>query len=251
MAQPQLIEPDWPAPAAVRAVATTRLGGLSQAPYDSLNLGSHVDDEPDRVAANRAALRAAAKLPGEPCWLEQVHGTQIVAVGDFTRPPVADASTADQPGLVCAVLSADCLPVLLCDRAGTRVAAVHAGWRGLAQGIIEAAVADFGGAGIPGSELLAWLGPAIGPAAYEVGAEVRAAFTASGDARGFATNAAGRWQCDLPGLARGRLRAAGLSSIYGGDRCTHSDAQRFFSYRRDGRCGRQASLIWLEHAAKR
>lgn len=251
MAQLQLIEPDWPAPAVVRAVATTRLGGSSPAPYDALNLGGHVDDEPDRVVANRAALRAAARLPEEPCWLAQVHGTQIVSVGAFSRPPVADGVTADQPGLVCAVLTADCLPVLLCDRAGTRVAAIHAGWRGLAQGIIEAAVADFGRAGIASVELLAWLGPAIGPAAYEVGPEVRAAFPAPGDATGFAANAAGRWQCDLPGLARGRLRAAGLGLIYGGEHCTHSDARRFFSYRRDGRCGRQASLIWLEHAAKR
>ncbi|MGI9329549.1 MAG: peptidoglycan editing factor PgeF [Gammaproteobacteria bacterium] len=251
MAQLQLIEPDWPAPVAVQAWATTRVGGSSLPPYASLNLGRHVDDEPDRVAANRAALRAVARLPDEPCWLEQVHGTRIVPAGHFRQPPTADGVTADQPGLVCVVLTADCLPVLLCDRAGTRVAAVHAGWRGLAQGILEVAVADFGRAGIPGSELLAWLGPAIGAAAYEVGPEVRAAFQAPGDASGFVANAAGRWQCDLAGLARGRLQAAGLDRVYGGDRCTHSDSEQFFSYRRDGSCGRQASLIWLEPAAKR
>lgn len=248
MAGIELIHPDWPAPAHVRALATTRTGGVSDGPYASLNLGDHVADTTGQVAANRSRLRAAAKLPGEPCWLDQVHGSEVLSLPAAAALPRGDGAIADRAGVVCAVLTADCLPVLLCDRAGTIVAAVHAGWRGLAAGILDTAVAGFARAGVPAAKLLAWLGPAIGPAAYEVGDNVRAALRAGADAPGWQPNAAGRWQCDLYTLARTRLAAAGVSAISGGGFCTHRERERFFSYRRDGQCGRQATLIWLEPA---
>jgi len=238
-----LLIPDWPAPANVRSLQTLRTGGCSPAPWDSFNLGDHVGDELRRVAQNRAALRQ--HLPAEPLWLRQVHG---IAVADASMP--GDASEADaafvrQPGKVCAVMTADCLPVLFCDRAGTVVAAAHAGWRGLQAGVLEATI---GKMGAPAGDLLAWLGPAIGPQAFEVGEEVRAAFVAhdplADDA--FVPHGAGKWLADIYRLARRRLTAAGLTSISGGDFCTVGDARRFFSYRRDGVTGRMASLIWLE-----
>lgn len=238
-----LLLPDWPAPANVRAVQTTRLGGVSGAPWAQLNLGDHVGDLPERVAANRGALRQY--LPADPCWLTQVHG---IAVVDADLPhdlPAADASVARLPGSVCTVMTADCLPVLLCDRAGTVVAAVHAGWRGLLAGVVENALQQMR---VPSGEILAWLGPAIGPACFEVGDEVRAAFVAS-DAEvehAFKAGVPGKWLADIYALARLRLQAAGVVSISGGDLCTVSDPARFFSYRRDGVTGRMASLIWLE-----
>jgi YfiH family protein len=240
-----LLRPQWPAPPPVRAVSTTRRGGVSRAPYDSLNLADHVGDDQGAVAENRELLAEALDLPAEPAWLRQVHGRRVVdaAAGAGME---ADGSLASRPGVVCAVLTADCLPVLLCDEAGTRVAALHAGWRGLAGGVIEAGVQAMQ---TPGARLLAWLGPAIGVDAFEVGAEVREAFCGPdpGAAAAFVPGRrAERWQCDLHALARRRLAAAGVSRVYGEPDCTYAHADRFFSYRRDGRCGRMATLIWLQ-----
>lgn len=238
------IIPEWPAPSRVRAVATTRLGGVSRPPFDTLNLGAHVGDDPQAVAANRARLAAALALPEAPRWLDQVHGSAVAEAGGVVSRCEADASHTAAPGVVCAVLTADCLPVLLCDRAGTRVAAAHGGWRGLAGGVLEAAVAAMG---VPGQDLLAWLGPAIGPGAFEVGGEVREAFLAAdpGAEGAFRPSAGGRWLADLYELARRRLARCGVSGVYGGGFCTYRDRERFYSYRRDGRTGRMASLIWL------
>lgn len=239
---PDFIVPDWPAPAHVRALQTTRTGGCSPAPWASFNLGDHVGDDPARVAANRTALRRL--LPGEPCWLRQVHGTVAVDVGKVAEMTAADAAWTARPGTVCAVMTADCLPVLFCDRAGTTVAAAHAGWRGLAAGVLEAAIVAMNVA--PG-ELLAWLGPAIGPANFEVGDEVRAAFLARDPAAAtaFATHGRGKWLADIYALAARRLVAAGVTAISGGDWCTLADQERFYSYRRDGVTGRMATLVWL------
>ncbi len=242
----KLIRPDWPAPSIVRAVATTRLGGASKSAWSSLNLGDHVGDVPADVAENRRRLKHALALSTEPLWLQQVHGHRIVDASQTSTPIEADGTIAVAPGSVCVVQTADCLPVLICDRDGQAVAAVHAGWRGLVGGILEAAVAAFVRRDIRPASLLAWLGPAIGPAVYEVGEEVYEAFTIAADRRAFVTNDRGRWQLDLYGLARGRLAALGLRDCYGGDFCTYSDADNFFSYRRDGQCGRQASLIWIQ-----
>ncbi|CAG0940668.1 Polyphenol oxidase [Gammaproteobacteria bacterium] len=244
----ELVEPDWPAPRRVRAVATTRRGGVSRGVHASLNLGDHVGDDPAAVAENRRRLAHALGLATAPCWLRQVHGTAVADAGGAGPLPQADAMVASMPSAACVVLTADCLPVLFCDAAGSRVAAAHAGWRGLAAGVLEATVAALVASGVQAGDLLAWIGPAIGKAAYEVGDEVRAAFLA-GDPRaasGFTANAGGRWQLDLPGLARQRLAAAGVRRVYGGSLCTHADPQRFFSHRRDGNCGRQATLVWLE-----
>ena len=237
-----LLLPDWPAPARVRAVQTLRGGGVSQDPWDSFNLGDHVGDDPACVAANRAALRR--HLPGDPLWLQQVHGTTVVDAGSTFAPVAADAAYTRQAGKVCAVMTADCLPVLFCDRAGTVVAAAHAGWRGLLAGVLEATVA---GMGTPASELLAWLGPAIGPHCFEVGDEVRAAFVARDPAAAsaFTAHGAGKWLADIYRLARQRLQAAGVAAIRGGGLCTVSEPERFFSYRRDGVTGRMATLVWL------
>lgn len=242
-----LLVPDWPVPAQVRAVVTERTGGVSVGPYSSLNLAMHVGDDPAAVTVNRARLRAGLALSVEPCWLEQVHGVEVVDAAECTgnTPPRADAAVAFSPGAICVVMTADCLPVLLCDRAGTRVAAAHAGWRGLADGVLAATVARLA---CPPGELLAWLGPAIGPGAFEVGPEVRDIFlhrhatatdcfrAASGD----------RWLADIYQLARIELDAMGVKTLYGGGRCTVRESERFFSYRRDRQCGRMASLIWLQ-----
>lgn len=236
------IIPDWPAPPTVRAVSTTRRGGVSVAPYDSWNLGDHVGDDPRAVEQNRLRLMKALGLPAPPVWLRQVHGARVVDAGHGSCE--ADAAYTGQPGVVCAVLTADCLPLLLSNATGTRVAAVHAGWRGLAAGVIEAALAVMG----PGAELLAWLGPAIGPGAFEVGSEVRDIFIAH-DARAqnaFRPSPNGRWWADIYQLVRLRLAAHGVTVVYGGHECTYSDAGRFYSYRRDGITGRMATMIWLE-----
>lgn len=246
MPELKLILPDWDAPRRVRACATTRRGGVSSPPFDDLNLALHVGDAPEAVRRNRALLDLHLQLPGEPVWLEQVHGRGVASADrDHTAPPVADAAVATRPGRVCAVLTADCLPVLFCDRAGSVCAAAHAGWRGLHAGVLEATVERLG---IDPGELLAWLGPAIGPERFEVGPEVRAAFI-EGDAaaaEAFRRGRGDRWLGDLHALARLRLNRANLGSVSGGDACTAGDARRFFSYRRDGRTGRMASLIWLE-----
>lgn len=243
---PDWFEPDWPAPERVRALITTRHGGVSDGPWTSMNLGVHVGDSPVAVARNRAILRAV--LPSEPYWLDQVHGTDVceaTSVPADGAPPRADASMARTPGSVCVVMTADCLPVLFCDDYGSVVAAAHAGWRGLASGILDAAVARMD---VAPSRIMAWMGPAIGPAAFEVGNEVREHFVAAdrGAVRAFhPAEHAGKWYADLFELARRRLRAIGIERVYGGDVCTYSDPLRWFSYRRDGVTGRLASLVWL------
>lgn len=219
---------------------TTRDGGVSQGPFSSLNLGDHVGDDPALVAENRAALRTL--LPAEPAWLRQVHSARVVEAGAGQLE--ADGVYTRAQHTVCAVLTADCLPVLLCDRAGSVVAAAHAGWRGLADGVLEASVASMG---VPPREILAWMGPAIGPGAFEVGNEVRETFIArhAKAEAAFRPRAAGKWLADIYALARLRLREAGVEAIFGGGRCTVTEAETFFSYRRDGQTGRMASLIWL------
>jgi len=241
----EVILPDWPAPPHIRAVTTTRRGGHSRTPYATLNLADHVGDRPERVAANRARLRQCLALPGEPAWLCQVHKTGVVEARGRRAAPEGDGSVAQDPGVVCAVLTADCLPVLLCDRAGRRVAALHAGWRGLSAGIIEAGVRALE---IPGEDLLAWLGPAIGPNAFEVGPEVRQVFVAD-DARAahsFQPSHGGRWMADIYQLARLRLSRLGVSAVYGGNYCTYTDAVRFYSYRSERTTGRMANLVWID-----
>ena len=240
---PEFILPDWPAPRRVRVLSTTRVGGVSAAPWNNFNLGDHVGDTPASVRANRRLLRDAGGLPAEPQWLEQVHGCQVSTP---TSPRSrADASFSNRAGEVCAVLTADCLPVLFCNESGTAVAAAHAGWRGLANGVLERTLACFEDSP---SSLLAWLGPAIGPRHFEVGPEVRAAFVDSQAeaASAFRPGRGDRWFADIWELARLRLAAAGVNRVYGGGRCTFTAAEIFFSYRRDGRTGRMASLIWLE-----
>jgi polyphenol oxidase len=239
------IEPDWPAPANVRVISTLRGGGVSRAPYATLNLALHVGDRPEAVEANRLLLAEAARLPAAPLWLTQVHGTAVVTHDGRSHAGVrADAAVAFEPGRVCVVLTADCLPVVLTDFGGTRLGIAHAGWRGLAGGVVEATIAALGA---PPQSLHAWLGPAIGPRAFEVGAEVRAAFVQRDPAAAacFEPNAAGRFQADLHALARRVLARAGVASVHGGLWCTHGDRERFFSYRRDGETGRMATLAWL------
>jgi YfiH family protein len=243
---PDLIVPDWPAPPGIRAAFTLRTGGVSRPPFDGCNIAAHVGDEPRAVAANRALLRASLDLPAEPAWLEQVHGCAVADLDQPAKPGSpgpADAAVARIAGRVCAIQVADCMPVLFAAADGSAVAAAHAGWRGLAGGVLEATARAMRA---PPAELLAWLGPAIGQAHFEVGEEVRAAFLAAdpGGAAAFTANARGRWQCDLYALARRRLAALGVPSIHGGAWCTYADPERFFSYRRDGRCGRMAALIW-------
>jgi YfiH family protein len=240
---PELIVPDWPAPACVRAVATTRGGGYSQGPYAGLNLATHVGDDPAAVQANRQLLCRQLGLDAEPVWLEQVHGRRVLQLPQDPLQP-ADASVCRQPGLACVVMSADCLPVLFCDRAGTVVAAAHAGWRGLAAGVLEATVQAMA---VPPAQLMAWLGPAIGPQAFEVGEPVRTAFLAAQSAAAGAfvpAGTPGQWYADLYALARLRLQGAGLRQIHGGGYCTLADPTRFYSYRREPRCGRMATLVW-------
>ncbi len=235
---------DWPAPARVRTLVTTRAGGTSRAPHDTMNLGSRCGDEPLAVARNRAELRAL--LPSGPAWMKQVHGMRVVDVDALVAgEPEADAAIARSPGAVCAVLTADCLPVFLCDEAGTVVALAHAGWRGLAAGVLENTVRAMGA---EPRRLMAWIGPGIAAPAYEVGAEVRGAFVAAhaGDADAFQATQPGHWLADLPLLARRRLGRLGVPRVGGGTLCTHADAARFYSFRRDGATGRMASLIWIQ-----
>jgi polyphenol oxidase len=236
--------PDWPAPSAVRSWVTERTGGVSTGTYGSLNLATHVGDSPRSVAENRARLAAGIELPSEPVWLEQVHGAKVLDL-DVDRVTPADAAVTSRLGIVCTVLTADCLPVLFCDRAGRQVGVAHAGWRGLLGGVLPATVAAFG---VPAGEIVAWLGPAIGAASYEVGADVRDAYVARDSAAEccFEPNARGRWQADLYALARASLAVAGVTSVAGGELCTFSAPQRFFSHRREAPCGRFATMIWLE-----
>lgn len=239
-----LILPDWPLPVGVKACSTTRHGGVSLPPYDSLNLATHVGDDAQTVAYNRQLLVADAGLPQMPVWLEQVHGTCVLALEGQTPGDLrADAVYSNMPGQVCAVMTADCLPVLFASLAGDEVAAAHAGWRGLCNGVLESTVAHFTAAP---SNIIAWLGPAIGPYQFEVGAEVRAAFiTADSAAIAAFTPHGEKLLANIYLLARQRLQRAGIFAIYGGDRCTMSERSHFFSYRRDGITGRLASLIWV------
>ncbi|PSL14283.1 hypothetical protein CLV44_1086 [Marinobacterium halophilum] len=241
----KLIRPAQPLAPGVAALTTTRDGGVSLAPWDSLNLGDHVGDDPTAVAENRRRLQQALQL-GQPQWLSQVHGVQVVEARADGVVREADGCWTRTPGVVCTVMTADCLPVLFADAQGTCVAAAHAGWRGLLNGVLEATLDVFDDP----AQVRAWLGPAIGPTAFEVGPEVRAAFLAADAGAELAFKPspghAGHWLADLYALARRRLLAAGVTTVRGGDYCTHDEHERFFSYRRDGKTGRMASLIWIE-----
>ena len=236
------IIPDWPAPDHVRAYSTTRQGGVSQGAWSSFNLAMHVDDDPINVVENRRLLSEALVIPNEPCWLEQVHGTEVVRP-ELKTTHCADAAFTYQLDTPCVVMTADCLPVLFCDEQGTAVAAAHAGWRGLAAGVLEQTLKCFD----QPSKVMAWMGPAIGPEHFEVGDEVREMFVqqhaAAEDA--FVISRSGHWMADIFLLARQRLLSAGVSHIFGGDICTYADADHFYSFRRDSVTGRMASLIWL------
>ncbi len=249
MRNPFLIRPKWPAPARVRAFVTTRTlpSGTdgSKSPYNAFNLADHVGDDPEQVRRNRALLSQQIQLPGDPCWMRQVHGNTVIEATFNQQPVEADAAYAVRSHAVCAVLTADCLPLLLCDRAGTAVAAVHAGWRGLHNGVIAKTVAALP---TPPDRLLAWLGPAIGPRAYEIDKAVYEPFIALDPAyaAAFTPSGSSHWRFDLYRIARMQLEACGIEEIYGGDRCTHTESGIFYSYRRDGQTGRMASLIWLQ-----
>lgn len=246
----RIITPDWPAPKQVKAYFSTRLGGISHPPYDCLNLGDHVQDKPDNVIANRQTFANAINLPVNLRWLYQVHGTHVAELPSKEEGDLpADAAFSKTLGQVCAVMVADCLPLLLCDPKRGEVAACHAGWRGLCAGVIEACVAKFS---VP-QDVMVWLGPAIGPKSFEVGSEVREAFIQQqAEAEMAFTQGAeqdksqDKWLADLYLLARQRLASCGIQQIYGGDFCTYTDKERFFSYRRDGVTGRMAGVIWIE-----
>ena len=246
---------DWELPRGVFAACTTRLGGVSTEPWDSFNLATHVGDDLTHVAANRARLRELLKLDAEPAWLNQVHGVTVKNVDGAPFSPIpftADAAVASRAGAACVVMVADCLPVLFCSTDGQRIGAAHAGWRGLAAGVLERTVEAMG---VPANALRAWLGPAISQEHFEVGDEVRAAFVQRDPAAAaaFVNNPRGRWQCDLYLLARQRIEGTGVSDISGGGLCTYADPHRFHSYRRElhlGKptTGRMATLIWIESA---
>lgn len=247
MSGPAYLLADWPAVPGVRALCTLRRGGVSAAPFDSFNFGQRVGDEPLALQQNLQRLTAAVQLPGSPQWLEQVHG---VEVADLDQPGSrrADAAVTGTAGVVCAIQTADCLPVLLAAADGSAVAAAHAGWRGLAGGVLDHSVRALRAKATPGAALQAWLGPAIAQAQFEVGDEVRAAFcdTDPAAAAAFTANARGRWQADLYALARRALAAQGVTAISGGGCCTYSQTDDFYSYRRAPRTGRMASLVWIE-----
>jgi YfiH family protein len=241
------IQADWSLDG-VQAGSTTRHGGSSEPPYDSLNLASHVEDEPTAVADNRACLKRALQLPAEPVWLEQVHGNVVIDAASARGIPRADASFTTVPGIVCAVLTADCLPVLFARRDGSAVAAAHAGWRGLAAGVLEATVDSLVmHSPCRASDIVAWLGPAIAADAFEVGDDVFATFHEIEPAldEAFEASRPGHWQADIYQLGRGLLNRCGVSEIHGGGLCTYHD-DRFYSYRQQARTGRMASLIWMD-----
>lgn len=255
----ELISPDWiGVPAKISALTTTRRGGFSRFPYDDglgaggLNLGVHVGDQVLAVEQNRALLRTA--LPSDPAWLTQVHGVTVLDAAGVTgmSAPEADASIATEPGVVCAIQTADCLPVLFCDADGKVVGAAHAGWRGLAHGVLQNTVTSMRDAGA--GDIMAWLGPAIGPSCFEVGEDVRQAFTERDNEAHSAflpaANQQGKYFADIYQLARQALRKSGVNRIYGGGFCTVTDAQRFYSYRRDKVTGRMSSMIWIRAESK-
>jgi YfiH family protein len=237
------IAADWPAPDGVVAGCSLRQGGVSQGKYASLNLAAHVADDEAAVLENRRRFKTQCGLPAEPRWLSQVHGTNVAREPDSGLLAKADAAFTANPDVVCAVLTADCLPLLITSADGGELAAAHAGWRGLNAGVIEATLNQFT---VSPGNLLAWLGPAISQTAFEVGDEVRAAFVANDAAAAdcFVENQRGRWQADLYALARQRLARAGIKQVFGGNFCTYAESGRFFSYRRDGECGRMASFIY-------
>lgn len=236
-----LIQPNWPAPVNVQAIQTTREGGISLPPYDSLNLGDHVNDNSHHVARNRQLLSNV--VPTEPVWLNQVHGTHVVDAASSSCFETADASFTIKSNVVCTTMTADCLPILLCDKAGTIVASVHAGWRGLCEGVIEQTVRNIP---VNAPELMAWLGPAIGPNVFEVGIEVREQFVGKNAQAEAAFKRKGeKWLGDLYLVAKQRLQTLGITGIYGETMCTYSNPKQFFSYRRDGNTGRMATMIWL------
>ncbi|KMW73267.1 hypothetical protein TI10_09220 [Photorhabdus luminescens subsp. luminescens] len=239
-----LIFPNWPQPTAVKACSSTRLGGMSLSPYDSLNLGKHVGDKPDVVEQNRHILAKMAELPQPPIWLEQVHGTRVVRLdGQPLEDNKADAVYTNIPGQVCAVMTADCLPVLFCSSVGDEVAAAHAGWRGLCAGVLENTIAQFKA---KPNQIQAWLGPAIGAKKFEVGNEVLQAFTLQHADLSQAFIPVGeKYLADIYLLAKLKLQSVGVKAIFGGNECTVSNKEKFFSYRRDGITGRMATLIWL------
>ena len=242
---PDWLVPEWPAPPSVRALITTRAGGVSTGRYASFNVGYSTADDPLATGENRARL--CALLPEAPRWLKQVHGAQVVDAESASDRPRADAAVARTAGTVCAIQVADCLPVLFADRGGRMVAAAHAGWRGLAAGVLDNTIAAMREAGVAPRNIIAYIGPGIGPAAFEVGDEVRAAYVERDRdaASAFVPRAAGKWLADLPALARRALLRCGIEAVYGCGLCTYSDPQRFYSYRRDGETGRMAALIWL------
>lgn len=237
------IKPSWPAPSNIHACTTTRLGGFSTTPYAQLNLGDHVGDDANTVEKNRNLIKEHLQLPSDPVWLQQTHSTTLIRSDDGSQN--ADASFTQQPGIVCVVLTADCLPILLCNQAGTLVAAIHAGWRGLAAGIIENTLEH-----LPAKpdSLMAWLGPAIGPQKFEVGDDAKEILLASlpeGSSAFQPREEKGKWLCNIYHLARLRLRKKGVEEIYGGEYCTYTQHELFYSYRRDKTTGRMASLIWM------
>jgi YfiH family protein len=243
--QTLFLKPNWPAPSYVKACTTLRTGGVSQPPFDQFNLAEHVGDNPEHVKANRELLKKNLNLPNEPVWINQTHSSIIVEALPKSAETVADASFSSSKNQICVILTADCLPILICHRSGSHVAAVHAGWRGLANGIIENTLDTLR---LPNDELLVWLGPAISPANYEVGEEVRTQFVIHNPEATYAflPSPNKRWLANLYALARIRLLKLGVTSIYGGDYCTYADPTRFYSYRRDGnKTGRMASLIWI------
>lgn len=249
MTKMTLIEANWPAPKNVRAFTTLRSGGVSNSPYDSFNLAMHVGDDEHAVTANRDTLKSHCKLPDEPVWLTQTHSAIVVPASADNRNKEADAAFTSSPNQICAILTADCLPILISNTQGTEVAAIHAGWRGIASGIIENTLDT-----MKSSEYLAWLGPAIGPEVYEVGDEVRQAFLQihpdaehafKNRSSGYDTN--NRWLANLYALATLRLQKKGVTAIFGGEYCTFTQNELFYSYRRDGnKTGRMATLIWFE-----
>ncbi|AKS40790.1 peptidoglycan editing factor PgeF [Wenzhouxiangella marina] len=244
----EVLVPEWAAPSGVSALATTRSGGVSRGPWASFNLGLHCGDDPDAVAENRRRLGEG--LPESPRWLQQVHGSGLIHLDDWRAGIEADAAWTDRPGQVCAILTADCLPILLCDREARLVAAVHAGWRGLAAGILDRVVEQLP---VPGEALLAWIGPGISAAAYEVDDRLRQTFIEldASLAAAFQSSRQGHWLADLKAIATHQLHQAGVLEISDAKLCTASDSERFFSHRRDqGRSGRQASLIWLDESTE-
>lgn len=242
-----IIKPAWKLPAHVKAFCSTRIGGVSQPPFDSLNLAQHVGDNLDHVQQNREILVASQQLPSQPCWLEQTHSTTVVTLESEANRH-ADAAITRQPDTIAVIMTADCLPILLCNHSGTEVAAVHVGWRGLLDGVVQETLAKMQS---PASQLLAWIGPAISQPEFEVGDEVRQAFIEKYDSaqNRFKPNRPGHWLCDLAGLACDLLQRHGLAQTHRSNLCSYRNEAQYYSYRRDGVTGRMASLIWMQFDA--